>query len=261
METFKCDDLKQAHCLVGNGVHLPNLTMVLLAALASAQLRECDKSCAVTLPWQVSLSVVDEFRMLSERGRTSKPPFEYMAYLLGGITGNIAKADQLWVPAQQAMQDQVWQTSDDMASLVQVLGEDRRIVGWIHLHPDFDAFLSSVDQHMQTSLQLLGDHVVAGVMDQYGATYWYQMTAAGLKHTRACEAIGFHPHPEGMFSEVDIALLQDKKALKTIFEESEKGDIIASVWPHPAPSTKTTHGSGVLRIYMFPFLETVFGNR
>ena len=62
--------------------------------------------------------MVDEFRLLSEIGRTSKPPFEYMAYLLGEIKGDIAKADQLWVPTQQATQDQVWQTSDGAVSVL-----------------------------------------------------------------------------------------------------------------------------------------------
>ena len=53
------------------------------------------------------------------------------------------------------MDDRVWETDsakpDELFQLMEKSG--KCIVGWIHSHPQWESFLSSVDMHMQWLIQ------------------------------------------------------------------------------------------------------------
>lgn len=81
------------------------------------------------------------------------------------------------------------------------------IIGWIHTHPEFDCFLSSVDLHMQAGYQTLLPEAIAIV---YSPSKRFQkkigifrLNKYGLNIIRKCDkGTTFHNHSEnGLYSE------------------------------------------------------------
>ena len=66
-------------------------------------------------------------------------------------------------------------------------------VGWIHTHPLYDAFLSSIDVHTQYSIQKDASQAVAIVCatkkNQIG---YYRLTDMGMSAVSKCSQDGFH---------------------------------------------------------------------
>jgi hypothetical protein len=72
---------------------------------------------------------------------------------------------------------------------------EESVVGWVHSHPTFDAFLSSVDQHMQYSLQCLSKRSIAVVTDSKQEFKIFRLTSKGMDCVKDCpHAAGPHSH-------------------------------------------------------------------
>lgn len=105
----------------------------------------------------------------------------------------------LFIPKQQADQTNVWEAadSDPPFQMVEFMQESESVVvGWIHSHPTFEAFLSSIDMHTQYSLQKDLPQAFAIVVDQKKDCRVMRLSAAGMETIAACsEHPGtFHEH-------------------------------------------------------------------
>ena len=205
--------MDQGHALVGNGMHMPNIAMVLFSVLACVEWRECDAMEATTRQHEIPMELIHRFNQLAEpfKGPT---PSEFMAYVLGTANSQRLRATHLYVPEQASTACEVWQTSENSPSLVAFQESTRTVtIGWIHLHPNFDAFLSSVDQHMQVSLQTMQPLALAIVVDGRTDTpSFLRLTEHGLAYNLQCTGIGFHEHEsvEPLTEAVNVAILQGK---------------------------------------------------
>ncbi|KAK9809287.1 hypothetical protein WJX73_001146 [Symbiochloris irregularis] len=71
-------------------------------------------------------------------------------------------------------------------------------LGWIHTHPAFTCFLSSIDMHTQCPYQMMMDEAVAIVMaprdSKQRLGIFRLSTPGGLKLIEKCDQRGFHSH-------------------------------------------------------------------
>ncbi len=122
-------------------------------------------------------------------------PNEYMAWITGTIETDkktketICYADGLFFPEQSANEWQCMQSENaECQRLIEHL-ETRgaQVLGWIHSHPTFSAFFSSIDQHMQYNLQKDSDLAYGLVMDQHGDVRCLRLSPKGLEAVAKCQ--------------------------------------------------------------------------
>ena len=208
--------MDQGHALVGNGMHMPNIAMIIFSVLACVELRECDVMKTPTRPHEIPMNLIHEFNRLAKPFKDTN--VEFMAYILGKIrdssAGQKLRATHLYVPEQDSTATEVWQTSEDGPKVLATQEKTGTVtIGWIHLHPNFDAFLSSVDQHTQMWFQSFQPMALAIVIDgRTDVPSFFHLTQHGLAYVRQCKGIGFHEHKcvEPLVESVDVAILHEK---------------------------------------------------
>lgn len=102
----------------------------------------------------------------------------------------------LIVPKQRGGADQCEMTDEDEL-LAYCLREGLITLGWVHVHPSQDCFLSSLDQHTHGALQSMLPEAVAVVLapcDAAAPSAVFRLTDAGAELIQRCELRGFHPH-------------------------------------------------------------------
>ena len=108
---------------------------------------------------------------------------------------------------QDATGHTVWETNVPEAG-VELLGilerSESRVIGWIHSHPTFDAFLSSIDQHMHYQLQREDARCVALVTDKDDQVKSFRLTDAGMAKLETCTEQGFHKHVDADGVEIEM---------------------------------------------------------
>ena len=68
-------------------------------------------------------------------------------------------------------------------------------MGWIHTHPTFDCFLSSIDLHTTFGYQQSLPEAIAVVVSHHAnTTLAFRLTPAGMGVIRGCHERGFHQH-------------------------------------------------------------------
>ena len=86
-----------------------------------------------------------------------------------------------------------------------------RVVGWIHTHPTFEAFLSSIDMHSQVGLQRDDPRCTAVVLDQHRTPRFLRLSEIGMEVVQGCSQHGFHDHEghtkEELQVDVDVNML------------------------------------------------------
>ena len=108
------------------------------------------------------------------------------------------------------------------------------VIGWIHLHPNFSAFLSSIDQHMQTDIQGSLPQAIAIVVDgRSNLSKVFRMTPEGIAFCKSCKKDGFHEHPEGLYEQLD-------------FTYADEGEIECIIKQEPKPQASAASSSGTL---------------
>ena len=102
----------------------------------------------------------------------------------------------MYIPEQAGERDKVGQTSEETnIALLDVCEKNIvKVVGWVHSHPTFDAYLSSVDQNQQGHSQSALKHAVAVVFDKDEDPSFFTLLPDGLKMLRSCEK-GRFPSP------------------------------------------------------------------
>jgi len=206
--------------VIGNGA-----TDITRDILESQSEPECGEDRVTTTNFQMGQAVVTRFLQLAKPFKRMKEPKEYMGYLLGveeetqGV--DVLIVTRLFVPRQAATGSACWEVDEKSAeTLTKVMEANKeQVVGWIHMHPDFDAYLSSTDQHMQFSLQNSEPRAVAIVTDKHDTPHYYRLTDAGMAANHDCTFKPWHePHPHDssdgpLFTEVEITkLFRGKRA-------------------------------------------------
>ena len=83
-------------------------------------------------------------------------------------------------------QEDVWDVHDQ---------ENIIFLGWIHTHPEYDVFLSSVDMHNHYQWQHLLPEAVAIVCSiKFDKTGCLSLTEAGLQEIGRCDQVNFQPY-------------------------------------------------------------------
>ncbi len=77
-------NIPQGHAQLGNGMHMPTMTAVMLATFACVDIVQMDPCFSKTgYPVQVPLKLLDELNRLARDMKCAAVPKEFMAYILG----------------------------------------------------------------------------------------------------------------------------------------------------------------------------------
>lgn len=90
-------------------------------------------------------------------------------------------------------------------------------LGWIHTHPTFDVFLSSVDMHTQYKFQRLLPETMAIVCSIRHKTHGFlKLSDSGMAEIGSCERHGFHPHSPNIVVAVDNIIVDNNFNVEVI---------------------------------------------
>ena len=143
-------------------------------------------------------ALIDSF--LEAAQENSQKDVETLAFL-AGLDGNSYIVTDLLIPKQTGTQN-TCSTTDEQEMLDFLDQQGLICLGWIHTHPSQSSFLSSVDLHMQFSLQQLlpaAVAIVCSLKDKVNSIY--NLSAQGMDVLSKCTAVAstFHPHPVSFF--------------------------------------------------------------
>ena len=104
--------------------------------------------------WVIASGLLDSFAKIA----FNHSPSEFMGWLCGKVVKRTGKViiNTAYCPQQAASDCAVWDdgsTAQDVDFIEFLTKHGIQVVGWVHTHPTFDAFLSSVDQHQAVRLQ------------------------------------------------------------------------------------------------------------
>ena len=129
-------------------------------------------------------------------------PNEYMAWITGVVEQDpklkkkICYAQGLFIPLQNGNSWNVVESDNALGTgLVEYLESTNSVVvGWIHSHPTFESFFSSIDQHMQFRLQNESDLAFGLVIDKHKKVRCMRLSPAGMEEVRNCPNNLQDPH-------------------------------------------------------------------
>jgi len=99
------------------------------------------------------------------------------------------------LPKQKGTHDSCTTTNEEQIWEFQSQHPELIMLGWIHTHPDYQAFLSSVDMHNQYLYQsLLPEALALVVSPNYKEIGAFRLTDIGVTVIGNCKEKGFHPH-------------------------------------------------------------------
>lgn len=164
---------------------------------------------------------------------------EYMGWILGQehVLPRSKKTalfvEGIYIPKQSGDFYTVAEMDNDSSGLVSHLEKSgTKVIGWVHSHPTFDAFLSSVDQHVQHQLQSEFPKSIAVVFDQHKWARVLRLTEAGMKTVEDCseDATVSHPHSlplEELFTDVEyFTVLSGQRSRLLVVNENDDGGIL-----------------------------------
>ncbi|CAL4151064.1 unnamed protein product, partial [Meganyctiphanes norvegica] len=149
---------------------------------------------------------------------------ETCGILAGKLSQNRLLITHLLVPKQSGTSDSC--TTHEEEQLFDYQDRlDLITLGWIHTHPGFQAFLSSVDLHTHCSYQLMMPEAIAIVCaPKYDETGYFTLTPNhGLQYIANCRQAGFHPHPKEppLFQNADHVTM-DRNEIVTVIDLRNK---------------------------------------
>jgi len=121
-------------------------------------------------------------------------PKEFMGWITGSIETDkkhkteISFASGLFMPRQDATTTCVFEIDGGSATAMLKHCEEcnTHVVGWIHSHPTFEAFFSSIDQHMMYKIQKDLPSAYGIVLDKNQEFRCLRLSEAGMKAVEAC---------------------------------------------------------------------------
>ncbi len=175
---------------------------------------------------------------------SNSPTNEFMGWLTGNVTTmgkgkdkkQVVVIDGLFLPKQAADQWNVWEPGDDQIPhqmLTYLQDSESNVVGWVHSHPTFDSFLSSVDLHTQHMLQREQPLAVAIVIDKNKKARVMRISEAGMEVVSSCghDPHQFHEHDashEEMVVDLPYLAHQSGKLAKfTFYDENASAETLS----------------------------------
>lgn len=175
-------------------------------------------------PIRIGPDLISVFASLSEESTNQN--IETVG-ILGGFMSDQDEfiLSHLIIPEQKGTHDTCEVLNDEM--MPNLLAEHELVqLGWIHVHPQYEAFLSSVDLHTHFSYQMMLPESIAIVWaptaePTYGI---FSMTKEGMKLIENCEARGFHKHPSEplTFETASHAILDSEMPAITVLDMRNK---------------------------------------
>ncbi|KAF8423859.1 hypothetical protein EV426DRAFT_601444 [Tirmania nivea] len=130
----------------------------------------------------------------------TKRNLETCGVLCGTLIQNALFITRLVVPEQEVTSD-TCDMKDEEELFKYVDGEDLMVLGWIHTHPMYECFMSSVDLHNHCGYQLMLPESIAVVCAPRYEPSWgvFRLTdPPGVKTIMTCTQKSlFHPHEAG----------------------------------------------------------------
>ena len=128
----------------------------------------------------------------------NSPENEYMGWLTGTISKrkkakNMVIVDGLFIPVQVSDATSVQEAPNapfPKAMLQHMESSKSVVVGWVHSHPTFSAFFSSVDQHTMWMLQKDLPEAFGVVVDNEKQLRCLRLSEKGLVELQRCEDAG-----------------------------------------------------------------------
>jgi len=119
---------------------------------------------------------------------------ETLGTLGGQLCNNKFRVTHLLIPKQQGQSDSC--TMDGIEDVWDIHDKENIIfLGWIHTHPAYSVFLSSVDMHNQYEWQHMLPEAIATVCSiKDSVTGHLRLTEAGMAEIGDCSLTNFHPH-------------------------------------------------------------------
>ena len=143
---------------------------------------------SVVMPGDLTERFLAIARTNSERG------VETLGTLGGSLSNNRLLISHLLIPKQVGKSDSC--TMDGLEDVWEIHDKENIIfLGWIHTHPAYSVFLSSVDMHTQYKWQHMLPEAIATVCSiKDGVTGHLRLTQAGMAEIGDCSLTNFHPH-------------------------------------------------------------------
>lgn len=129
----------------------------------------------------------------------TKKGIESCAVLAGELGGedNVLRVNTLILPPQKGSRDQVEMLNEEVL-LEETMEKELIVMGWIHTHPEFQCFLSSIDVHTTLGFQILLEEALAIVIapkDTKRKCGVFRLSSpGGMDLIRDCPHRGFHTH-------------------------------------------------------------------
>ena len=142
----------------------------------------------VTLPGDLISRFLAIAKVNSDRG------IETLGTFGGQLCKNRFLVTHLLIPRQVGKSDSC--TMDGLEDVWEIHDKENIIfLGWIHTHPAYSVFLSSVDMHNQYEWQHMLPEAIATVCSiKDGVTGHLRLTQAGMAEIGECSLTNFHPH-------------------------------------------------------------------
>jgi len=155
---------------------------------AKPQMSNSSSIRTVILPQDLIPTFLRIAKMNSDRG------IETLGTLGGSLRNNRLVISHLVIPRQTGKSDSC--TMEGLEDVWDVHDRENIIfLGWIHTHPEYDVFLSSVDMHNQYEWQHMLPEALAIVCSiKFDKTGFLSLTEAGLQEIGRCDKVNFHPH-------------------------------------------------------------------
>merc|ERR1719264_144699 len=133
-------------------------------------------------------------RFLETAKVNSDRNIETLGTLGGQLCNNKFRVTHLLIPKQQGQSDGC--TMDGIEDVWDIHDKENIIfLGWIHTHPAYSVFLSSVDMHNQYEWQHMLPEAIATVCSiKDSVTGHLRLTEAGMAEIGDCSLTNFHPH-------------------------------------------------------------------
>jgi len=143
---------------------------------------------SVAVPGDLIVRFLDIARVNSDRG------IETLGTLGGQLRNNKFMISHLLIPRQVGKSDSC--TMDGLEDVWDVHDKENIIfLGWIHTHPAYSVFLSSVDMHNQYEWQHMLPEAIATVCSiKDNEVGHLRLTESGMSEIGDCTLTNFHPH-------------------------------------------------------------------
>lgn len=160
---------------------------------------------AVVIPGDLTKIFLNVAKSNSDRG------VETLGTLGGSLKNNRFVISHLLIPRQVGKSDSC--TMEGLEDVWDVHDKENIIfLGWVHTHPAYSVFLSSVDMHNQYEWQHMLPEalaIVCSIKDNVVGNL--RLTAAGMAEIGGCSQTNFHPHSKDLWEESSHVDVDDSK--------------------------------------------------